>query len=253
MAWGLLTTTHGHRRQEQWPRRRSPRACRSSGWLTLSLVGPVTGWSCAFTAARCGSASAMAARQWPLVPFGYSTATLSQSHRRSEMLCRRCGVSGTSSVFVLVRALERVTGIEPAWPAWKVGLVLAVFESLTCAPDVGGVVCTPPSGGPVEVAGVCHGHQGGPSHGTTRNSRHCRGPDDPASEANRAAWEVLSASELPFLLAFSDSDPITGAMAPILRKLIPGTRWPSANQPSRTPATSCKRTPETSWAGSSQT
>jgi len=49
-------------------------------------------------------------------------------------------------------------------------------------------------------------------------------PDDPASEANRAAWRVLSASELPFLLAFSDSDPITGAMAPILRKLIPGTR-----------------------------
>jgi haloalkane dehalogenase len=49
-------------------------------------------------------------------------------------------------------------------------------------------------------------------------------PDDPASAANRAAWEVLSASELPFLTVFSDSDPITGAMAPILRKLIPGTR-----------------------------
>ena len=49
-------------------------------------------------------------------------------------------------------------------------------------------------------------------------------PDDPASDANRAAWEVLSASDLPFLLAFSDRDPITGAMAPIMRKLIPGTR-----------------------------
>jgi haloalkane dehalogenase len=48
-------------------------------------------------------------------------------------------------------------------------------------------------------------------------------PDDPAAEANRAAWEVLSASEVPFLVAFSDQDPITGAMAPILRKLIPGT------------------------------
>jgi haloalkane dehalogenase len=47
-------------------------------------------------------------------------------------------------------------------------------------------------------------------------------PDDPAAEANRAAWEVLVASELPFLTAFSDSDPITGAMAPILRKLLPG-------------------------------
>lgn len=35
---------------------------------------------------------------------------------------------------------------------------------------------------------------------------------------------MLSSSELPFLIAFSDSDPITGAMAPVLRKLIPGTR-----------------------------
>ena len=49
-------------------------------------------------------------------------------------------------------------------------------------------------------------------------------PDEPASEANGAAWEVLSTSEMPFLLAFSDSDPITGAMAPILRRMLPGTR-----------------------------
>ncbi|MBS2940326.1 haloalkane dehalogenase [Nocardioides sp. J2M5] len=49
-------------------------------------------------------------------------------------------------------------------------------------------------------------------------------PDDPATDANRAAWEVLSASDLPFLVAFSDGDPVTGAMAPILRKLVPGTR-----------------------------
>jgi haloalkane dehalogenase len=49
-------------------------------------------------------------------------------------------------------------------------------------------------------------------------------PDDPASQANRAAWQALSTSAIPFLLAFSDSDPITGAMAPILRKLLPGTR-----------------------------
>jgi haloalkane dehalogenase len=48
-------------------------------------------------------------------------------------------------------------------------------------------------------------------------------PDDPAGDANRAAWEVLSAWHKPFLVAFSDSDPITGAMAPILRKLVPGT------------------------------
>jgi haloalkane dehalogenase len=49
-------------------------------------------------------------------------------------------------------------------------------------------------------------------------------PDDPASEANRAAWDVLSAGDLPFLVAFSDGDPITGAMAPILRRLVPGAR-----------------------------
>jgi haloalkane dehalogenase len=49
-------------------------------------------------------------------------------------------------------------------------------------------------------------------------------PDDPAAAANRAAWRVLSASELPFLTAFSDSDPITGAMAPILRRNVPGAR-----------------------------
>ena len=47
-------------------------------------------------------------------------------------------------------------------------------------------------------------------------------PDDPAADANRAAWERLTAWEKPFLVAFSDGDPITGAMAPILKKLIPG-------------------------------
>jgi len=47
--------------------------------------------------------------------------------------------------------------------------------------------------------------------------------DDPATEANRAAWEVLQRWEKPFVVAFSDGDPITGAMAPVLRKLVPGT------------------------------
>ncbi len=47
-------------------------------------------------------------------------------------------------------------------------------------------------------------------------------PDDPAAEANRAAWEVLTQWDKPFLTAFSDGDPITGDMAPILQKLIPG-------------------------------
>ena len=40
-------------------------------------------------------------------------------------------------------------------------------------------------------------------------------PDDPASAANRAAWKVLSDSATPMLVAFSDSDPITGPMAGI--------------------------------------
>lgn len=47
-------------------------------------------------------------------------------------------------------------------------------------------------------------------------------PDDPASVANRAAWERLGQWRKPFLTAFGDSDPITGAMGPILRELIPG-------------------------------
>jgi haloalkane dehalogenase len=49
-------------------------------------------------------------------------------------------------------------------------------------------------------------------------------PDDPAAPANRAAWEVLSRWDKPFLVAFSDGDPITGGMAPLLQKLIPGTQ-----------------------------
>ena len=47
-------------------------------------------------------------------------------------------------------------------------------------------------------------------------------PDDPATEANRAAWEELARWSKPFLCAFSDGDPITGSMAPILRKTVPG-------------------------------
>lgn len=47
-------------------------------------------------------------------------------------------------------------------------------------------------------------------------------PDDPATAANRAAWAELSRWSGPFLCAFSDGDPITGAMAPILRKTVPG-------------------------------
>lgn len=47
-------------------------------------------------------------------------------------------------------------------------------------------------------------------------------PDDPAAEPNRAAWRALSRWDKPFLVAFSDRDPITGAMAPVLRRTVPG-------------------------------
>ncbi len=49
-------------------------------------------------------------------------------------------------------------------------------------------------------------------------------PDDPASEANRAAWRTLAAFERPFLTAFSDGDPITRGGDALLRALIPGAR-----------------------------
>lgn len=46
--------------------------------------------------------------------------------------------------------------------------------------------------------------------------------DDPASQANREAWEVLQHWQKPFLTAFSDSDPITAGGDKIMQKLIPG-------------------------------
>jgi haloalkane dehalogenase len=49
-------------------------------------------------------------------------------------------------------------------------------------------------------------------------------PDDPAREANRAAWEVLRGFEKPFLTAFSDGDPITRGGDRVFHKLIPGTQ-----------------------------
>ena len=49
-------------------------------------------------------------------------------------------------------------------------------------------------------------------------------PDDPAAEANRAAWGVLRRWEKPFLTAFSDGDPITGGGDRVFHKLVPGAQ-----------------------------
>jgi len=49
-------------------------------------------------------------------------------------------------------------------------------------------------------------------------------PDDPASNSNRKAWEVLKKWDKPFLTAFSDSDPITRGGDAYFHKLIPGTK-----------------------------
>lgn len=52
-------------------------------------------------------------------------------------------------------------------------------------------------------------------------------PDDPATQATRAAWQVLMNWTRPMLLCFSDGDPVTaGADQPFL-KLVPGAQ----NQP----------------------
>lgn len=49
-------------------------------------------------------------------------------------------------------------------------------------------------------------------------------PDDPATPANRSAWVQLCASTTPMLVAFSDGDPITGAMAPIFQREMRGAQ-----------------------------
>lgn len=46
--------------------------------------------------------------------------------------------------------------------------------------------------------------------------------DDPASDANRAAWEVLKQWEKPFLTTFSNRDPITRGGDKVFQKLVPG-------------------------------
>ncbi len=47
-------------------------------------------------------------------------------------------------------------------------------------------------------------------------------PEDPACEANRAAWAELGNWKRPFLTAFSDEDPITRGAERVLQAHVPG-------------------------------
>lgn len=49
-------------------------------------------------------------------------------------------------------------------------------------------------------------------------------PDDPASDANRAAMQVFARWQKPFLTTFSNRDPITRGGEKIWQKLVPGAR-----------------------------
>ena len=55
-------------------------------------------------------------------------------------------------------------------------------------------------------------------------------PEDPATPANRRAWERLAEFKKPFLTAFSDQDPITRGADAFLQAAIPG----AAGQPHTT-------------------
>ncbi|MDH3305188.1 MAG: haloalkane dehalogenase [Gammaproteobacteria bacterium] len=49
-------------------------------------------------------------------------------------------------------------------------------------------------------------------------------PDDPASEANRAAWKAFSQWQKPFLTTFSDRDPITRGGEVPWQQTVPGAK-----------------------------
>ncbi len=49
-------------------------------------------------------------------------------------------------------------------------------------------------------------------------------PDDPARDANLAAWEVFRQWVKPFLTAFGDSDPVTGGMDAKFQQEVPGAQ-----------------------------
>ena len=47
-------------------------------------------------------------------------------------------------------------------------------------------------------------------------------PNDPASESNRAAWDVFRAWQKPFLTTFSNRDPVTRGGESLWQKSVPG-------------------------------
>jgi haloalkane dehalogenase len=49
-------------------------------------------------------------------------------------------------------------------------------------------------------------------------------PDNPASEANRRAWQVFEQWDKPFVCCFSDGDPITRGWDGVWLQRVPGTR-----------------------------
>jgi haloalkane dehalogenase len=48
-------------------------------------------------------------------------------------------------------------------------------------------------------------------------------PDDPASDANRRAWQVYQRWDKPFVCCFSDGDPITRGWDKVWHERVPGT------------------------------
>ena len=55
-------------------------------------------------------------------------------------------------------------------------------------------------------------------------------PDNPAINANRAAWEVFCNWEKPFFTAFFDSDPVTAGGEVRFQESVPGAK----GQPNKT-------------------
>jgi haloalkane dehalogenase len=143
---------------------------------------------------------------------------------------------GLLGLRVVAEHLERFAGVvvsntflptgdepeNPAFAAWR-----ASSQRMT-AFDAGrilGRTCTPPLAPEVAAAyqapfpdeRYAAGAREFPMLVPTR-------PDDPASAANRAAWDVLRAFEKPMLCAFSDGDPITRGMERRFLDEVPGTR-----------------------------